>query len=92
MMKVMGSDGMERDLDEHYNTILDVKEDPFGAHEAIQNLWAENAKLRAALQAMRAVFDTPIARRKHGGEYATEARRLAQEAVYLPINLKKGTE
>jgi hypothetical protein len=89
MMKAIGPDGIERDIDEHYDTMSDVQEDPFGAHEAIQNLWAENASLRDALQAMRGVFDTPIARRKHGGEYAAEARKLAREAMTSPITLKE---
>jgi hypothetical protein len=48
----------------------------------------EIEKLRDALQAMRGVFDTPIARRKHGGEYANEARKLAREAMTSPITLK----
>jgi hypothetical protein len=49
----------------------------------------EIERLRDALQAMRGVFDTPIARRKHGGEYATEARKMAREAMTSPIILKE---
>ena len=45
MMKMMGSDGIERDLDEHYGCISDVKDDPTGARLAIQDLWAEIERL-----------------------------------------------
>jgi hypothetical protein len=47
----------------------------------------EIEKLRGALQAMRGVFDTPIARRKHGGDYATEARKMAREATTPTIRI-----
>ena len=50
MMKMMGSDGIERDLDEHYDCISDVKEDPTGARQAIQDLWAEIERLRVELR------------------------------------------
>tara|TARA_R110000764_G_scaffold32485_2_gene73553 strand:- start:109 stop:390 length:282 start_codon:yes stop_codon:yes gene_type:complete len=89
MSRAMGTDGAWRNIDEHYDQMSDVQEDPHGAHAAIQNLWAENERLRDALQAMRGVFDTPIARRKHGGEYANEARKLAREAMTSTITLEE---
>jgi hypothetical protein len=70
-----------------------LREPPFGTETSERNLMISAAdeieRLRDALQAMRGMFDTPIARRKHGGEYATKARRLAREAMYLPITLDK---
>jgi hypothetical protein len=45
MMKIMGSDGIERDINEHYDCISDVKDDPTGARLAIQDLWAEIERL-----------------------------------------------
>jgi len=56
-MKVMGPDGIERDLNEHYDTMMDVEQDPFGAHEAIQNLWDERERLRAAMVHVKAASD-----------------------------------
>ena len=50
MMKMMGSDGIERDIDEHYDCVSGVKEDPFGAHQAIQDLWADTERLRWQLR------------------------------------------
>ncbi len=33
----VGLDGITRGLDEHYDTQLDVEQDPHGAHKAIQD-------------------------------------------------------
>ena len=49
MKKVLGTDGLMRDLDEHYISMNDVSEDPHGAWEAIQLLWEEKVELEAAL-------------------------------------------
>jgi hypothetical protein len=49
MMKRMGTDGIERDLDEHYDHMSDVRDDPTGACDAIQVLWLERMRLLAAM-------------------------------------------
>ena len=36
-----GVDGIIRGLDEHYDSMEDVRQDPYGAWLAIQNLWSE---------------------------------------------------
>jgi hypothetical protein len=38
-------------------------------------------RLREALQAMIGAFDTPIARRRIGGEFASEARKMARKVL-----------
>ena len=47
---IKDTDGITRGLDEHYDTIKDVEQDPYGALEAIQDLWVERDKLREALE------------------------------------------
>ena len=47
MKKVLGTDGLMRDLDEHYISMNDVSEDPHGAWEAIQLLWEKKVDLEA---------------------------------------------
>ena len=56
-LEVTGSDGVRRSLDEHYDCLRDVQQDPCGAHCAIHaqamriaELEAENARLREALE------------------------------------------
>jgi|TARA_R110000851_G_C12734950_1_gene530175 hypothetical protein len=53
MMKRMGTDGIERDLDEHYDHMSDVRDDPTGACDAIQVLWLERMRLLAVLEEVR---------------------------------------
>jgi len=45
---VKGIDGVIRGLDEHYDDMNDVRQDPYGAWLAIQNQHAEIERLRAA--------------------------------------------
>ena len=35
-LTALGPDGIRRSYDEHYDTMMDVKEDPTGAWQAIQ--------------------------------------------------------
>ena len=80
-MKITGPDGVPRDPDEHYDSQRDVEQDPFGAHLTIQSLWEDNKRLRDALEAMKGIFDTPIARRRISGPDASEARKMARDAL-----------
>lgn len=50
---VKGPDGITRGLDEHYDAIGDVEQDPTGAWLAIQNLWSERERLTAERDALR---------------------------------------
>jgi len=36
-LEVLGSDGIRRTYDEHYDTMMDVEQDPTGAWQAIHN-------------------------------------------------------
>ncbi len=49
-LHIKGPDGIVRGLDEHYDTPKDIEQDPYGAHLAIQDLWEERERLRAALK------------------------------------------
>lgn len=49
---VEGPDGITRGLDEHYDNLRDVEQDPTGARLAIQNLWAERERLTAERDAL----------------------------------------
>ena len=56
MTKRMGTDGVERDLDEHYENTSDVSEDPTGARDAIQVLWAERVRLLNEMSHIKANY------------------------------------
>jgi hypothetical protein len=45
----VGVDGIPRSLDEHYDTLSDVEQDPCGAHKAIQDQAARIKELEAQL-------------------------------------------
>ena len=46
-LTVLGPDGIRRSYDEHYDTMMDVKEDPTGAWQAIQKQAARIEELEA---------------------------------------------
>jgi len=55
-LKILGVDGIRRSYDEHYDTMMDVEQDPTGAWQAIQKqadrieqLAATNEELEAKL-------------------------------------------
>ena len=55
-LTMLGPDGIRRSYDEHYDTMMEVKQDPTGAHQAIQRqhdhieqLAATNEELEAKL-------------------------------------------
>ena len=56
-LTMLGPDGIRRSYDEHYDTMMEVKQDPTGAHQAIQRqhdhieqLAATNEELEAKLE------------------------------------------
>ena len=48
-LTVIGIDGIRRSFDEHYDTMMEVGQDPTGAHHAIQNQHARIEELEAKL-------------------------------------------
>ena len=46
-LTVLGPDGIRRSYDEHYDTVMEVEQDPTGAHYAIQNQHARIEELEA---------------------------------------------
>ena len=48
-LTALGPDGIRRSYDEHYDTMMDVKEDPTGAWQAIQKQAARIEELEAKL-------------------------------------------
>jgi hypothetical protein len=48
-LTVDGPDGIRRGYDEHYDTIMDVEQDPTGAYHAIQKQHARIEELEAKL-------------------------------------------
>ena len=53
MMEEVGTDGISRGLDEHYNQPSDVSADPYGAWQAIQNLWLERERLLSLIDRVK---------------------------------------
>ena len=49
-LTVLGPDGIRRSYDEHYDTMMDVEQDPTGAHQAIQRQHARIEELEAKLE------------------------------------------
>ena len=48
-LTVLGVDGIRRSFDEHYDTMMEVEQDPTGAYIAIQNQHARIEELEAKL-------------------------------------------
>lgn len=70
-LTALGPDGIRRSYDEHYDTMMDVEQDPTGAWQAIQKqadrieeLEAENKKLRLEVYHANDVADVSIDKAK----------------------------
>ena len=48
-LTAIGIDGIRRSFDEHYDTMMEVEQDPTGAHHAIQNQHTRIEELEAKL-------------------------------------------
>jgi hypothetical protein len=63
-LTAIGIDGIRRSFDEHYDTMMEVEQDPTGAHHAIQNQHTRieelEAKLAKALRLAEEAFDFNI--------------------------------
>ena len=55
-LTVLGPDGIRRSYDEHYDTMMDVKQDPTGALWAIQAQATRIKELEAKLAKVKASF------------------------------------
>lgn len=60
-LKILGVDGIRRSYDEHYDTMMDVEQDPTGAWQAIQKqadrIEELEAKLARAVEALERIED-----------------------------------
>ena len=54
-LTMTGADGIRRSFDEHFDSTIDVEQDPLGAHHAIQNQHARIEELEANIN-MKADF------------------------------------
>lgn len=63
-LTVIGIDGIRRSFDEHYDTMMEVGQDPTGAHHAIQNQHARieelEAKLAKAMQVIEMIASADV--------------------------------
>ena len=73
-LTVIGIDGIRRSFDEHYNTMMEVEEDPTGAYHSIQN---QHARIEE-LEKQNASLEAKLAK-------AVEALRLAEELYQLGL-------
>ena len=53
---MLGPDGIRRSYDEHSDTMMDVEQDPTGAHEAIQRQHSRIEELEAKLSESEALL------------------------------------
>ena len=58
-LTVVGVDGIRRSFDEHFDTMMDVEQDPSGAHHAIQNQHDRIEELEAEIARLRQLVPRP---------------------------------
>jgi hypothetical protein len=90
MEKVLGTDGLMRDLDEHYICMNDVSEDPHGAWEAIQLLWEKKVEL----ETQAVVFRESIRKATLDSELGHEILEMCWDSCFpeMPIIKDKTNE
>ena len=59
-LKILGVDGIRRSYDEHYDTMMDVEQDPTGAWQAIQKQADRIEELEAKLAELLVVVKRAV--------------------------------
>ena len=82
-LTVLGPDGIRRSYDEHYDTMMDVEQDPTGAHQVIQ-------RQRCRIEELTEVLEEVDAWVEDLGYYADEGAELVPVFKKVKAVLGKG--
>ena len=77
MLSVLGPDGITRSFEEHYDTVVDVEQDPTGALHAIHSQAEEIERLRYVLMFYGGLMPVSFAPGQDGGFRARDAVKAA---------------
>lgn len=85
-LTVLGSDAISRSYDEHYGTVMDVEQDPTGAHHAIQRQHDRIEELETHLKNMSMLWaKADVEKQALLGRIEELEAKLAKAVVMGPL-------